>query len=165
MNLKMSEHSIFVQLMLKWYYILSFIKARRLEGKFLDCSKKRRLCKKAIEIGKENGADFKNISKAKKRIGTCYENEGDFTEGTELTFFHFEWLFSFSIFFHFLKLVSFFNFFVKISTVIFEFRIKAIEWYNKSLAEHRDQATVALIQKVPKTIKNIILNFLQKNQM
>jgi len=51
-----------------------------------DFSEVKDICQKAIEIGKENGADFKNISKAQKRIGTCYENEGDFNKGTEITF-------------------------------------------------------------------------------
>jgi len=53
-----------------------------------DFSEVKNLCKKTIEIGKENGADFKTISKAQKRIGTCYEKEGDFTKGTELIFLH-----------------------------------------------------------------------------
>ena len=51
-----------------------------------DFSEVKNICQKAIEIGKENGADSKNISKAQKRIGTCYENEGDFNKGTEITF-------------------------------------------------------------------------------
>jgi len=54
-----------------------------------DFSKVKDLCKKAIKIGRENRADFKSISKAQKRIGTCYEKEGDFTHGTELIFSHF----------------------------------------------------------------------------
>jgi len=52
-----------------------------------DFSEVKNLCKKAIEIGKENRTDFKNISKAQKRIGTCYEKEENFTKGTELIFF------------------------------------------------------------------------------
>jgi len=42
----------------------------------------------------------------------------------------------------------------------FEFRIKAMEWYTKSFTEHRDPKNFPHIQMVPKTIKNIILNFL-----
>ena len=48
-----------------------------------DFSAVKDLCKKAIEIGKENGADCKNIAKAIKRIGTCYQNERDVIKGTE----------------------------------------------------------------------------------
>jgi len=36
---------------------------------------------------------------------------------------------------------------------IFEFRIKATEWYNKYISEHDDQTSCALMQKVPNTIR------------
>jgi len=54
-----------------------------------DFSEVKDICKKAIEIGRAHRAEVKNIAKAQKRVGACYEKEGDFTNGTELIFLQF----------------------------------------------------------------------------
>jgi len=75
-----------------------------------DFSEVKDLWKKAIEVGTENPIDFKNIAKAMKRIGTCYENEGDISKGMELIFYIFIDYSPFQLFhlFHFFQFRSFF---------------------------------------------------------
>jgi len=51
--------------------------------KSTDFSPAREACLKAVEVGRENRADFKAIAKALKRIGSCYEKEGDLNNAIE----------------------------------------------------------------------------------
>ena len=36
---------------------------------------------KAVDVGRENRADYKNIAKALKRVAACYEKENDHDNG------------------------------------------------------------------------------------
>jgi len=76
------------------------------QGNLDDCIK---TCEKAIEVGRENRADFQLIAKAFARIGTAYMKKDELQE--------------------------------------------SLNYYNKSLSEHRNPDIVKKVQEIQKSIK------------
>jgi len=76
------------------------------QGNYDDCIK---TCEKAVEVGREHRADFKNIAKAFARIGTAYMKKDELEE--------------------------------------------SLNYYNKSLSEHRNPDVVKKVQEIKKSIK------------
>ncbi|KHJ98188.1 tetratricopeptide repeat protein [Oesophagostomum dentatum] len=67
------------------------------------------MCKKAVEVGREQRADFKLIAKAMARAGNAFSKKEDFKE--------------------------------------------ALNWYEKSISEHRDPEVVKKAKELEKDIK------------